>query len=502
MNLFSLFDSLDYQIEGDTKDKEIKSLVCHSKDAAKGSLFFALEGRDTDGKLYISEACANGCDAVVAEDTADLTLKSISDDLQRQGINKKITLIRTKNIRMVMAKVAAVFYGNPSEQLITIGITGTKGKTSTAYMIWRILNDAGIKAGIIGTIFAGYEGNLEENPNTTPQSVDMQRMMRQMADNGCKAVVTEVSSQGLMQCRTAFVRFDIGVFTNLSPDHIGFGEHSSYKEYRYWKSTLFCQCKAGLINRDDAESQIMAEASTAEKLLFYGKDKKSDFIIDDVDLWSEKGALGVKYALEAPKFYDGRRKVLVDMPGEFSAYNSAAALAVACMMDIPWDQAAETLRGIKIPGRAQTVSVRGEYAIMADYAHNGKALRSLLSGLRQYDPARLIAVFGCGGNRAGSRRTEMGKAASDLADVIIVTSDNPRNENPMAIISDITKNISPGKEVMIIPDRREAIHRAMDMGKKGDIIVVAGKGHETYQILGNEIRHFDDVEEIMSYGGK
>ena len=286
MNLDTLLDSQDYEITGETKDKEIKSLIYHSDKAEAGSVFFAAAGRDTDGSLYIGDAVAKGCCAVVAEKNCPAAAELISDEGAELG---GAVLIQADDVRHAMAQMASRFYGQPSKELFVIGVTGTKGKTSTAYMIWRILENAGIKCGIIGTVFAGFEGALEEAEHTTPESVDIQRQLRDMKEAGCKAAVMEVSSQGLMQRRTDFIDFDIGVFTNMSPDHIGRGEHDSYEDYRYWKSRLFCQCRTAVMNIDDAECSFMVETFAGScrdsaAIVFYGRDKKADFRIDNICL--------------------------------------------------------------------------------------------------------------------------------------------------------------------------------------------------------------------------
>lgn len=529
MNLDTLLDSQDYEITGETKDKEIKSLIYHSDKAEAGSVFFAAAGRDTDGSLYIGDAVAKGCCAVVAEKNCPAAAGLISDEGAELG---GAVLIQADDVRHAMAQMASRFYGQPSKELFVIGVTGTKGKTSTAYMIWRILENAGIKCGIIGTVFAGFEGALEEAEHTTPESVDIQRQLRDMKEAGCKAAVMEVSSQGLMQRRTDFIDFDIGVFTNMSPDHIGRGEHDSYEDYRYWKSRLFCQCRTAVMNIDDAECSFMVETFAGScrdsaAIVFYGRDKKADFRIDNIDLWSERGSLGVKYTLSeacglsktcalseahalnkagtlgnVPQngLNAGHFEVFTALPGDFNAYNSAAAIAAVSLLGVPVSTALDTLRNIRIPGRAETVPVSEDFTVMVDYAHNGIALMSLLENLKKYHHNRLITVFGCGGDRDRNRRKEMAEAAAKLSDVIIVTSDNPRTEEPMKIIKDITDNIPPGKEVVVEPDRRMAIRKAVAAGQKDDIIVVAGKGHETYQIIGGEKRHFDDREEILSFG--
>lgn len=494
MNLTTLLNSMDYQSIGETKDKEIESLVYHSDDAKSKSVFFAIEGRDTDGEKYISDVISKGCKAIVVSEEYDP--KTVQNDYQ-----KDVAFIKVKDVRRSMAQMAAKFFQNPSKDLLTIGITGTKGKSSASYMIWRILEEAGINTGIIGTMFTGYSGNLEEAKNTTPQSVDIQKMLKSMKDAGCKAAVIEVSSQGLMQKRTDFVNFDIGVFTNMSPDHIGEGEHKNYEEYKYWKSCLFKQCKRAVMNLDDEEYKFMLEDSSVERAVFYGKDKRADFIIKDMELWSEKGCLGVKYQLETKKPYeDGLiHDITLELPGDFNSYNGTAAIAVTRMLGVPWNIIKNTLKDIKIPGRAETVDVSKDFTAMVDYAHNGKALESLLSNLKKYKPSRIIVVFGCGGNRDKNRRVEMGKAASELSDIIIVTSDNPRNENPYAIIEDIKDNIKNIDKVLTVPDRREAIGTAIKIAHEGDIVIIAGKGHETYQIIGDNIIHFDDREELLSF---
>lgn len=493
MNLTALLDSMEYRSMGETEDKEIESLCYHSDEAKAGSIFFAAKGRDTDGRLYIKEAVKKGCSVIVAEEQEEPSfLNEIAD--------RNVTVVTVKDVRLAMACMSARFYGNPSEELLVIGITGTKGKTSTCCMIWKILENAGVKTGIIGTVFTGSEGRLEESVNTTPQSVELQKNLRMMKDAGCKAVVMEVSSQGLMQKRTSFIDFDLGIFTNISPDHIGRGEHKDYEEYRRWKSELFKQCKVALLNGDDREAPFMEENSSAEKIFYYGRDKKADFSMEQISLWSENGSLGVKYNLKAPEFFKGESMVKGNLPGEFNAYNSAAAIAAVLILGIDREKAIRTVENIKIPGRAETVPVSDEFTVMVDYAHNGIALKSLLKSLRQYEHNRLIAVFGCGGDRDPSRRKEMGRAASELADIIIVTSDNPRSEDPLKIIEEIKSHIWEEKEVITIPDRREAIGKALETADKGDIIVIAGKGHETYQIIGEEVRHFDDREQILSFG--
>ena len=506
MNLCALLDSCDHTVTGDTKDKEIEKLAYHSRDASAKSVFFALEGRDTDGSLYIPQAVSRGCTTIVAAEKSALTAQSAAACCRAQGIRPagELTVITTGDVRAAMAAMAARFYGEPSRGLVVVGITGTKGKTTASYMLWRILEEAGLECGIIGTIASGFGGRLKESVNTTPQSVDLQRMLREMKDAGLKAVVMEVSSQGLMQKRTAQIDFDLAVFTNLSPDHIGRGEHESYEEYRYWKSCLFAGAGMALLNADDSECAYMARRSPPEHTYYFGRGDGCDFKLENIRLWSENGSLGTEYILNMKTAETGAGRlqpVRIGLPGVFNAYNAAAALSAASLLGVESEKAARVLTDIQIPGRTQIVPLQKDFTVMTDYAHNGRALASLLAALRDYGPHRLIVVFGCGGQRDKNRRREMGRAASRLADVIVVTSDNPRCEDPQAIIADITRHIAPGREVYVIEDRRRAIARALALAEEGDIVVVAGKGHETYQIIGREKKHFDDREEILQLAG-
>lgn len=494
MKLKSLLESFDFQLAEGTLDKEAKALVYHSDKAVSNSVFFAIEGQLKDGKDYIREALSKGADTVVVQENAVI---------ERDIIKPGVTIIKVEDVRKALAHMSAKFYDSPSEKMLVIGVTGTKGKTSTVFMIRQILEDAGIKTGIIGTVYVGWEGNMQGASSTTPQSHEIQKAMKEMYDRGCKAVVMEVSSQGLMQSRVENIDFDIGVFTNITPDHIGEGEHKSFEEYLFWKSALFKKCHRAIINIDDPHWKEIIEGSDLEQAVFFGKDEKADFRYEDVKLWSEGGKLGIKYLLESKSpCGDGSiRQITLDIPGRFNVQNSLAAAAVTKSLGIPWSVIEESLKKIKIPGRVERVPAPGDFTVLVDYAHNGLSLKSLLESLREYEPERIILVFGCGGNRDRNRRFEMGKAALEAADFIIVTSDNPRRENPQKIIDDITSVMKfQEKAILAIPDRRRAIERAAKEARKGDIVVIAGKGHETYQIIGNDIRHFDDKEVILSLG--
>lgn len=473
-------------------DKDVKSLVYHSDNVAKDSVFFAIEGQFANGNDYIRKAIEKGASAVVvggsSKDEADLY----------DGIT---TIIRVRDVREALALMSSRFYGEPSKDLLVIGVTGTKGKTSTTFIIRQILEAAGIKTGIIGTVINGFGENIEEASATTPQPTEIQSLLSEMKDGGCKAVVMEVSSQGLMHHRVDGIDFDIGVFTNISPDHIGEGEHKNFEEYLHWKSRLFTMCKRAVVNCDDPRWQDILKDSSLEKTVFFGESPSADFCGEDAMLRNDGGKLGIEYKLyaKAPCGDDTKRSIYVNLPGRFNIQNTLAAIATTKSLGIPWSVIEETIGNITIPGRAETVDTGKDFAVLVDYAHNGIALKSLMESLREYDPGRIILVFGCGGNRDRNRRFQMGKVAMETADFIIVTSDNPRREEPQKIMEDILSVMKIGeKPILAIGDRRRAIERAISEGRRGDIIVIAGKGHEAYQIIGTETRHFDDKEVILS----
>lgn len=498
MKLDVLFGGLFREIVCGTPDKDVKALIYHSDNTVPGSAFFAISGDVWDGKDFMKKAAEKGASVLVTEETGEET-----DSLLRE-LNEKfgVTAVRVEDTRKALALASAEFYRKPSEELLLIGVTGTKGKTTATFMIREILEEAGIKTGIIGTVVSGYEDCYEEASNTTPQSEDIHRALRKMADGGCKAAVMEVSSQGLMQHRTYGITFDTAVFTNLYPDHIGKGEHKNLQEYVFWKSMLFKQAKTAIINIDSDCRQYMIRESTAERILTFSADsdkypskdeKRADFEAENIVLRRKKDLLGVSFDVCG-------KEIIIGMPGRFNVSNALAAIAVARAHNIPWSCIQRALSRVKVRGRAEMVRLNEDFTVLVDYAHNGPALESLLRALREYEPARLIAVFGCGGNRDKNRRSEMGKAAAELADFSVVTSDNPRNENPMDIIHDITQTMSEEQGCyIVIPERYEAIKWIVSQAQTGDIIVIAGKGHETYQIIGGEKRHFDDREAILSF---
>ena len=502
MKLCELLENVEHKRIG-TDDKEINELTCFSKDTKEGSLIFAIKGCNYDGHDFIEEAITKGAVAVV-----------VSRVPEHIGAMLDVaTIIVVKDVRKALAMASCRFYNNPSEHMQVIGVTGTKGKTSVTFMIRHILEKAGIKTGIIGTVYIGYGDNLKPSIATTPGPIELQRTFREMADDGCKAVIMEVSSQGLMQHRTDGIDFNIGVFTNISPDHIGEGEHDNFDQYMFCKSLLFNNVKTAVINGNDRNWEKIVRNNKIKRKIFFGNQEKCeclgfdvshlDFSYSDVKNVKRAGKLCTEFLLRAGKPYDNgtERRFLINLPGTFNVENALASIAVARALGVPWDNIESSLNDIYIPGRLEIVISNNNFIVLVDYAHNGIALKNTLNSLKEFNPNRLMVIFGCGGNRDRNRRFEMGRVAFGLADYIIVTSDNPRNENPQTIIDDITSVMTfCDKVILAIPDRKAAIERAIKEARDGDILVIAGKGHETYQIIGENIIEFDDKQVVISCG--
>ena len=344
-------------------------------------------------------------------------------------------------------------------------------------MVKSILENAGYKVGLIGTIEAIIGDEVIPAANTTPESFVVQKYFRKMVDAGCDCVVMEVSSQGLMLHRTQGFVFDYGIFTNIEPDHIGPNEHRDFAHYLACKSMLLRQCKVGIVNRDDEHFEKIIEGHTCN-LETYGFSPEADLRAEDAHMVGGKGYLGISYHVKGLMDFP----VEIDIPGKFSIYNSLTAIAICRHFKVSQENIIKALKVARVKGRIEMIKVSDEFTLMIDYAHNAMALESLLTTLREYHPHRLVCLFGCGGNRAKSRRYEMGEVSGRMADLTIITSDNPRFEEPQAIIDDIKTGIAKtnGKYVEIC-DRKEAIAYAIHHGEPGDIIVLAGKGHEDYQ---------------------
>ncbi len=478
MQIAKLLENLEYELVAGSLETEITTLVYDSRKVEKGSVFVCISGTVRDAHDFIPDVVGKGAAAVIVE--KDVT------------VPEGVTVIKVADSRLALACMSAAYFDYPSKKLKTIGITGTKGKTTTTYMVKSILESAGIKTGLIGTIETIIGDEHIPSANTTPESYVVQEYFHRMVEAGMDAVVMEVSSQALMLHRVAGFVFDIGVFTNLEPDHIGENEHKDFADYMHCKSLLFRQCRLGIFNGDSEHLQGILEGHTCEVQTF-GYQKENDLCAEHVELKKEHGALGVRYHVSGLMDFD----VEVNVPGSFSVYNSLTAIAICNHFGVSVDKIKEALLHVSVKGRIEIVPVTRRYTLMIDYAHNAMSLESLLTTLKEYEPGRLVCLFGCGGNRARSRRYEMGEVSSKLADLTVVTSDNPRNEEPMAIIEDILVGVhkADGKYVTI-PDRKEAIAYCMKNAQDGDIIVLAGKGHEDYQEIKGVKHHMDERELI------
>lgn len=476
MKLKDLIAELEYSCLQGELDREITTLVYDSRKAEKGSVFVCISGAVRDAHDFAPEVAAKGASVIVVERPV-----KVPDD---------VTVLQVQDSRFALAVLSAAYFGHPAEEITTIGITGTKGKTTATYMVRSILEASGFQTGLIGTIETIIGEERIPSENTTPESYVVQESFRKMVDAGCKCVVMEVSSQGLMLHRVGGFVFDYGIFTNLEPDHIGPNEHKDLEDYIHCKSLLFQQCKQGIFNADDSHlDQILAGHTCAVET--YGFSENADIRARDVQLMDKGGTLGVAYHMSGLLDMD----VEIDIPGKFSVYNSMTAISICRHFGVEKETILESLSQIRVKGRVEILPVSSKFTLMIDYAHNAMSLESLLSTLQEYHPKRLVCLFGCGGNRSRERRFEMGEVSSRLADLTIVTSDNPRNEKPEDILADIVVGVekADGKYITII-DRAEAIRHAIESAQEGDVIVLAGKGHEDYQEICGKKYHMDERE--------
>ncbi len=487
MKLTKLLEGMEYTLLQGSADTEVTGVANDSRKVTEGSLFLCIRGAVVDGHTYAADVAAKGASVLVVEEPVE--------------VPENVTVVQVASTRYAMAMIAAAWYDHPASKLKVIGITGTKGKTTTTYMVKSILEGAGYKVGLIGTIETIIGDTQIPSANTTPESMTIQEYFAKMVEEGIEICVMEVSSQGLKLDRTAGFEFELGIFTNLSPDHIGPAEHESFEEYMECKGRLFRQCKVGILNADDEHLEGILAGHTCEVETF-GFGEKADLRAVDAHLVTRPGYLGVAYHVAGKMEMD----VEIDVPGRFSVYNSLTAIAICRHFNVSEENIKKALKAAKVKGRIEMVKVSDEFTLMIDYAHNAMALESLLTTLKEYNPHRLVCLFGCGGNRSKLRRFEMGEVSGKLADLTIITSDNPRYEKPEEIIDDIVTGISKtdGKYVRIT-DRKEAIRYAIRNGEPGDIVVLAGKGHEDYQEIEGKKYPMDErvlIAEILQEDGE
>ncbi len=482
MRLTQLLEHLEYEVVKGNPEIEVTELINDSRKVTPGCVFVCISGAVSDGHEYAGEVGAKGAKALITEKEVE----ALED----------VTVIRVKDTRYALALMSAAYFGYPADKLKIIGITGTKGKTTTTYMVKSILEGVGHKVGLIGTIEAIIGDKSIPANNTTPESYTIHQYFAEMVKAGCDSVVMEVSSQGLMLHRTAGIPFEIGIFTNLGEDHIGPNEHKDFEDYKRCKGILFTQCRLGIANIDDPWYQDVFRNATCQVETF-GMSKEADLRATDIEHITRPGYLGVRYHVNGLMDFD----VEIDIPGDFSVYNSLTAIAVCRHFNVPVENIKNALKVAKVRGRIEMVKVSDEFTMMIDYAHNAMSLESLLHTLRDYHPERIVTIFGCGGNRSRTRRYEMGEVSGRMSDLTIITSDNPRFEEPQAIIDDIITGMKKTDgEYISICDRKEAIRYAIEHGRAGDVIILAGKGHETYQEIKGVKYDMDDrnlIKEVL-----
>ena len=460
-------------------DVDIMHLDKDSRNIKENSLFIAIKGFEEDGHEYVETAIKQGASAVILEE-------GVSTELIKK-IPAEITVVVAKDTRYALAICSCNFYGNPSRKFKLIGITGTKGKTTTSFMIKKILEKAGKKVGLIGTI-ATYIGDkkLEDSDRTTPESNKLQEIFAKMAEAGCEAVVMEVSSQSLKLNRVAGCDFDIGIFTNFSEDHISPKEHQNMEDYFSSKVQLFKMCKTAFINADDYHVAKLTKLVPECNITTYGIDNFCNVLAKDITVTNAYVDFKVKIGIKNERIKTG-------IPGRFSVYNSLAAICVAEKLGASVDQIKEALEEVRVPGRSELVNNKKELTIMIDYAHSPESLENILNAVKTYTKGRVICLFGCGGDRDTTKRSIMGEISGRIADYTIITSDNPRTEDPQKIVEQIEEGIKKTKgKYTVVVDRIEAIKTAIKMADKKDIIVLAGKGHEPYQEINGVKYPFDE----------
>ncbi len=482
MNLKNILQGIE-NIKGKGNfDIEIENIESDSRKVTKNGLFFAIKGFAVDGTDYINSAVENGAIAVVIEDEKDIKkIEKIND----------ITVALVPDIRKAMAISACNFYDNPSKKLRLVGVTGTKGKTTTTFMVKEILEKQGYKVGLIGTI-ANYIGEvcLGDSSRTTPESIELQKLFARMVEEKCQVAVMEVSSQSLKLDRVYGCDFDIGVFTNFSEDHISEHEHPDMEDYFKSKCKLFDMCKTAFINVDDLYGEKLKKIIPCE-FATYGIDNSCNLLAKDITITNS-------YVDFKVKLTDRNERVKVDIPGRFTVYNALAAISIALKLGCSSENIKEALLEIKVPGRSELVSNKKGLTIMIDYAHSPESLENILSAVKSYTRGKVISVFGCGGDRDTSKRAIMGEISGRIADYTIITSDNPRTEKPELIVEEIESGMKKtnGKYEVVV-DRIEAIKTAINMAGKTDIIVLAGKGHEPYQEI-NGVKYPFDERKIVN----
>ncbi len=482
MKLSQICQELEYECLQGSMETEVRDIVYDSRRLAPGTMFVCMVGAVTDGHKYIPDAVEKGASVVVVEQ------RDAAADVPEQ-----ITVLCVPSARRALALMSAALFGYPDRKLVTIGLTGTKGKTTTTYMIKSVLEQAGKKVGLIGTIGAYIGDEHIPSKNTTPESYELHRMFAAMVEAGCEYAVMEVSSQGLKLDRTAGICFDYGVFTNLSPDHVGPTEHASFEEYLECKSLLFRQCRVGVVNVDDPHWEAVLAGHDCGLKTYSAEGRDADLVASEIGFLNENGRLGMHFSVKGQMMCEAK----VHIPGRFSVYNSLVTMLVCHLAGISDAAILEGISRVQVKGRVEMLPVSKEYSLIIDYAHNEVSTRSVLTTLLEYHPKRLICVYGGGGDRSKLRRYDMGEVTGELADLCVLTCDNPRSEEIADINNDIKVGLARSNgRYLEIDDRKEAIAYCITHARPGDMIVLLGKGHEDYQEIKGVKYHFDEREAV------
>ena len=483
MKLKELLKDVKYELMQGNLDIDIKDITYDSRTANVDKAFVAMKGFRVNGHDYITKAIDNGCKCIILEE-----IKELPED---------ITVIKLDNTRTDLSKISRTLFNYPDKELTTIAITGTKGKTTTSSIIKKILDENNMPCGLIGTMGVFFKDKYYHTMNTSPESYDVFKYMREMLDNGINYLVMEVSSQSLKLKRWSNVIFDYAIFTNLSLDHVGTDEHESFDDYKYCKSLLFKQCTTGIFNIDDEYAKYMMKDTTC-KIYTFGKSNNADYKIIDCKNIINSNFIGIEMNT------DGIIKdtFKVSIPGLFTAYNTISAITVCNLLGLKTQRIKKSLENVSVKGRLEPVPVSSDFKVLIDYAYQGIAMENVLKTIKESNPKRIVTVFGCGGNRSKQRRFDCGEVSGKYADLSILTADNPRYEDNNKIIEDILIGMKKTKgEYVIIPDRREAIKYSITNAKIGDVILILGKGHEDYQEI-EGVRHpFDEriiIKEILN----
>lgn len=491
MKLGEVTDDLNYSVlseSPDGADAEISDIVYDSRKAVAGTLFVAMVGAENDAHKYARKAYEQGC--------RNFVIQTDRQDIAGLPLDGTANIYAAVNTRAALAVLSDNFFHHPSGDLKVVGITGTKGKTSTTYIIESVLESAGVKTGLIGTAGAEWGGKKVATVNTTPESYELQKLFRQMADDGVEVCAVEVSSLGVKWHRVDCTEFFCGVFTNISPDHIGGHEHKTFEEYYGCKKAFFDLCGQAAACIDAPESPDMLEHVTGRKI-FYGHGEKAEYrAVNEVPTRYE-GFMGIRFDL----LHNGEKICTMDLstPGDFSVENALAAISVCDFLGISAEKLQEGMKHVHIPGRAQVVYMSDKFGILIDYAHNGLSLKSIIETVRAYHPKRVITLFGSVGDRAQLRREELGTTSGKMADYTIITTDDPGFEDPSQICKEIAGFVEKqGGAYKIIVNRDEAVACAVSMLQDGDILLCCGKGHEKFMKVKGRKEPFDEEADIKA----